>query len=118
MYSLNDINFRCEEEIIKQSQKNGMNYIILRLPDVLGQRDSTNRFWSYQMWLQYLAHCYPNSKLDIFIPKKYIELKTSYVYVKDVARTVNQLLHSNIKNEIFNIGIFIFIRLDFKLEKI
>ncbi len=105
-YSFIFINFRCEDEIIKYSRKKGLNYVILRLPDVLGQRDSTNRFWSYQMWLQYLSYSYPNQKLDIYIPKKLHDLKTSFVYLKDVAKIVNQIMDSNIKNEIFNIGNF------------
>jgi nucleoside-diphosphate-sugar epimerase len=71
---------------------------------VVGPRDSTNRFWLYQMLLQYLDYTDQNGKHEILIPKAVFDKKTSYVYVKDVSRVINQLLKSDIQNEIFNIG--------------
>ena len=44
-----NINCRCEEYLECQS-KNGIPYICLRLPDVIGPRDSTNRFWLLQVF--------------------------------------------------------------------
>lgn len=81
-----------------------MPYVILRLPDVIGKRDSTNRFWFYQMYLEYLEFKNPDQMHEIQISKFYINKKTSYVYVYDVAKVVNQLLKSNVRNEIFNLG--------------
>uniref|UniRef100_A0A915L5T5 NAD-dependent epimerase/dehydratase domain-containing protein n=1 Tax=Romanomermis culicivorax TaxID=13658 RepID=A0A915L5T5_ROMCU len=68
----------------RESSKNGLPYLILRLPDVLGERDSTKRWWKYQMWIE-------NFRLldtPIVIPDFARNLKTSYVYVKDVAKLV------------------------------
>jgi nucleoside-diphosphate-sugar epimerase len=100
--------YRCEELIIEnfKYKSNSFDYIFLRLPDVIGPRDSTERFWFYQIWLQYIEYLQNNGQnFDIEIPKKFFYEKTSYVYVKDIARTVAQLLRSTVKNEIFNIGI-------------
>ena len=41
---------------------------------------------------------------EIQISKFYLNKKTSYVYVRDVATIVYQLLKSDVKNEIFNLG--------------
>jgi nucleoside-diphosphate-sugar epimerase len=98
---------RCEEKLLELS-KGKFPYVIVRLPDVLGPRDSTNRFWLYQMLLQYLHHSNPSGPHEILIPKAVYEKRTSYVYVKDVAIVVHRLLKGDIKNEIFNIGRVIF----------
>ena len=78
---------------------------MLRIADVIGQRDSTERFWFYLMWLQYLNESFEKSKKhDILIPEVYFNKKTSYVYVKDIARVINAILNSDLKNEILNVG--------------
>lgn len=79
-------------------------YVFLRLPDVIGPRDSTNRFWLYQMWFQYLCFTYPDITQIIRVPKSFYNKKTSYIYVKDIARIIHIVLHSDVKNEVFNIG--------------
>ena len=78
---------------------------MLRIADVIGQRDSTERFWFYLMWLQYLNESFKHSiKHDVLIPEVYYNKKTSYVYVKDIARVINAILSSDLKNEILNVG--------------
>ena len=42
----------CEEVLENERNLYGINYVSLRLPDVIGPRDTTNRFWNYQIWLQ------------------------------------------------------------------
>lgn len=86
------------------AQNKSFPYACLRLPDVVGPRDSLDRFWFYQMWLQYLFYANPKGQIEIPIPKFFYNKKTSYVYVKDVARAVDLILKSDIKNEIFNLG--------------
>ena len=56
------------------------------------------------MWLQYLSFKSSSLEHEIFIPKFYFNLKTSYVYVKDIAKLIDAILKSNIKNETFNLG--------------
>ena len=51
---------RCEEILIENAK---FPFFILRLPDVVGARDSLNRFWLYQMWLQYIEANRENEKL-------------------------------------------------------
>ena len=97
---------KCEEVLADKSY-NQIPYICLRLPDVIGPRDSVDRFWFYQMWLQYLAYAYPpQTEHEICIPKFYFSRKTSYVYVRDVARFIDLILKSDVKNEIFNLGLY------------
>lgn len=92
---------KCEEYLIDKSNEQQFSYIILRLADVIGPRDSTERFWLIQMYLEYLN--FKNSS-QIEISNEYFNKKTSYVYVYDVAKVILSILKSNIKNEIFNIG--------------
>ena len=58
------------------------------------------------MWLQYLNYKDFSIEHEICIPKLYFNLKTSYVYVKDVAKVIDLILKSDIKNEAFNLGFF------------
>ena len=44
------------------------------------------------------------SKYEIEIPKFFMNKKTSYVYVKDIAKAISAILKSDVKNQIFNIG--------------
>jgi len=45
----------AEEELLGQRQHGGFPFVILRLPDVIGPRDNTHRFWIYQLWIKVLA---------------------------------------------------------------
>lgn len=74
------------------------------MPDVIGPRDSTNRFWFYQMYLEFLEYKNPEAIHQIKISKYYHNKKTSYVCVRDIARIIDLLLKKNIRNEIFNLG--------------
>lgn len=93
----------------KANRLDGFDYIILRLPDVIGPRDSTERFWLYQMYIEFIDYQIKKKNLlkyDIEIPKYFMNKKTSYVYVKDIAKAINLILKSDIRNQIFNIGNF------------
>ena len=39
--------------LVDNRERGGMKYLIFRLPDVVGPRDTTDRWWTYQMWVQF-----------------------------------------------------------------
>lgn len=96
----------CEEALSYYHDKyKTFRYFIIRLPDVLGPRDSTNRFWFYQMWLEFIYYLKSIGKdMEIPIPSAFFNKKTSYVYVKDISRVVSRLLNTTSDSEIFNFG--------------
>jgi nucleoside-diphosphate-sugar epimerase len=85
--------FRAEEKLIRWQHRsnNSWSFVILRLPDVLGPRDSTDRWWFYQMWIQFYSSL--NRPLEIGT-----HLISSYVYVNDVARYITTILTESILN--------------------
>lgn len=98
--------FRVEELLIRRQSNSDFNwsYVILRLPDVLGPRDSTDRWWFYQMWVQFYSSLQKQLEYSS-------HLRSSYVYVNDIARYINYILSktflnssTNFYNEILNIG--------------
>ncbi|KAK7498730.1 hypothetical protein BaRGS_00010107 [Batillaria attramentaria] len=77
-----------EEELAAQREVGGIPYISLRLPDVIGPRDTTYRWWIYQMWLKLADHLdKPPS-----IPEYLVSTPMSLVYVNDVADVIVKLL--------------------------
>lgn len=73
------------EEVLRS--QDAVPYVILRLPDVIGARDSTNRWWPYQLWIQF----YDVIRRPLMVPPAVQNLMTSYVYVKDVADLIARL---------------------------
>lgn len=98
---------KCEEKLLELN-RDRFPCTILRLPDVLGARDSTERFWLYQMLIQYVNYLHESSSSshpEILIPKMYWNKKTSYVYVRDVAVVINKLINSRPKaSSTYNLG--------------
>ena len=47
-----DQKLRAEEELSRLRQEGGFPFIIIRLPDVIGPRDNTYRWWIYQLWIK------------------------------------------------------------------
>ncbi len=95
-----------EEYLSRWQSKSTYNwsYVILRLPDVLGPRDSTDRWWFYQMWIQFYSSL--QKPLEIST-----HLRSSYVYVNDIARYLTYILSKTFLdsstifyNEILNIA--------------
>lgn len=93
----------AEEELVIQrynhsDQLLGIPYIILRLPDVLGPRDTTYRFWLYQLWLRLgpLLIQHP-----VTIPQFLMDQKNSFVYVDDVAKVVLEAVEAESDNEAY-----------------
>ena len=52
-------------------------HLVLRLPDVIGPRDTTRRWWAYQLWVQYAGVL----RRPVPIPPSAQTLRTSYVFV-------------------------------------
>lgn len=84
-----DRKLQAEEELLRQRQDGGFPFVILRLPDVIGPRDNTFRWWIYQLWTKV------STLIDdkpVSIPKFLTSYAVSFVYVDDVARTVKTLM--------------------------
>jgi nucleoside-diphosphate-sugar epimerase len=89
------------EELLR-GPENKIPYVIFRLPDVLGPRDTTDRWWTYQMWIQF----YSFIKVPIMIPVENRILKTSYVFVEDIAQAVLLALNKpDAWNSVYNLGL-------------
>ncbi|CAF0811713.1 unnamed protein product [Adineta steineri] len=97
---------KIEEYLSQWQSKSNDNwfYVILRLPDVLGPRDSTDRWWFYQMWIQFYSSIQKTLEIST-------NLRSSYVYVNDVARYITHILSITFlesstifDNQILNIG--------------
>jgi len=95
----------AEEELIDQRRNHsdddgrpGIPYVILRLPDVLGPRDTTYRFWLYQLWLR-LAPVLPGR--PVAVPPFLVDQKNSFVFVDDVAKVVVDAVEAGPDDETF-----------------
>ncbi|CAH1776300.1 unnamed protein product [Owenia fusiformis] len=95
------------EEVLSESvQQGGFPYVALRLPDVVGPRDSTYRWWIYQLWIRM------NDYVDktISLPRYLNNYPMSLVYVEDVAKVILNIIaldesrFETIKNEAFNLA--------------
>lgn len=115
----------AEEELVKQrsppasdkpdapkQDPTGIPYVILRLPDVLGPRDTTYRFWVYQLWIK-VAFKLP--RRPVVVPEFLLGYNNSFVHVDDVARTVVDIVDQatkvpsaaaaeSILDEVFNLA--------------
>lgn len=94
----------CEEELQKQaSSSTGVPYISLRLPDVVGPRDNTYRWWIYQLWIKLVDY------LDepLSVPKRLWNQPMSFVYVNDVADVITDCVSSglNIYYNAYNLAL-------------
>ena len=86
---------QCEEILSAVGKATGMGvsgqafpYVILRLADVIGPRDSTDRWWQYQSWVDLAAR----SGTRVKIPDLYKNKPLSFVFVKDVARLIAKII--------------------------
>jgi len=92
---------QAEEALVKQRGEadGGIPYVILRLPDVIGPRDTTYRFWIYQLWIR-LASMLP--KQPVVIPKYLVDYKISFVYVDDVAQAILEILKPSNRDAVYD----------------
>lgn len=78
----------------------GCSYLILRLPDVIGPRDTTKRTWFYILWIQFFEIL----KAPIIIPKHVQAVRASYVFARDVVRAIFHLTTNGFRDDVFNVG--------------
>ena len=96
----------CEEALsYYQREKSGFPWVSLRLADVIGPRDTTNRsglehhrdqhiaiacskWWTYQLWVKF----FPEIDNPIFMPAHVANKIESLTYVEDVASAVQQVI--------------------------
>jgi nucleoside-diphosphate-sugar epimerase len=90
------------EEVLRES---GVDHVILRLPDVIGPRDTTFRFWLYQVWVKLASHFKDH---PVQVPYFLKDYALSFVYVEDVAHLLVQLVVHTIDdaqvNQAFNLA--------------
>ncbi len=84
---------KCEEVLrkyqVENSQHRGVfQYLILRLADVIGPRDTTGRWWLYQLWTESAFAC----SLPVYVPSSIQHRCISLVYVKDIASLILRIL--------------------------
>ena len=82
-----------EEVLMLQRQDGGFPFVALRLPDVIGPRDSTYRWWIYQLWVK--VSQYINK--PVTIPQSLRNQPISFVYVDDVAEAVVRVINAGAK---------------------
>jgi UDP-glucose 4-epimerase len=75
-----------EQLIVKQRENDGVPYVILRLADVFGPRDTAFRFTKYMIWLKLAEKI---KERGIPVPKHIEQNLLSLVYVEDVAKLIN-----------------------------
>ena len=88
------------EELLRSR---GVPHLVLRLPDVIGPRDTTRRWWTYQLWVQYAGQL----RRPVPIPPSVRALRTSFVYVSDVARALTSALRlaGQLQGRAFNLAL-------------
>lgn len=93
----------CEEVLEREKEVHGINFVSLRLPDVFGPRDTTDRFWNYQIWWQ--SHHIAGSFGPIHLHPKKNQL-ISFVYSEDVSELILNLLNASLAvyNEAYNVA--------------
>ena len=93
----------CEEVLTKLHTEQNFNFISLRLPDVIGPRDNTNRFWYYFLWT--LVH--KQIDFPLMIPTWLETQQLNFVYSLDVANLITSKLikpAADILNQPFNLA--------------
>ena len=93
----------AEEAVIEKRLNGGFPFILLRLPDVIGPRDTTYRWWIYQLWIK-LAPRFEDH--PVTIPKFLVDFPMSFVYSEDVADLIVKMLKlgPQIKDQIVNVA--------------
>ena len=95
--SYGDRKLACEETLVKECRDKRIHWLNLRLPDVIGPRDNTNRFWTYLIWLRFGDVIGKRISLPPHLAGK----KMSLVHSEDVGSLILRLVkmdpHPNFK---------------------
>jgi len=94
--------FVGEEALVHYAKKDGLNWVALRLADVIGPRDTTYRWWMYQLWIKF----YPEINKPISIPAPIKDKVESLTYVEDVGQAILKVfnLGPQVWNQAYNIA--------------
>ena len=98
-----DEKLQCEEciqDYRKENDQQCCRFVILRLADVLGPKDSTDRWWQYQTWLKLAIQT--NTRVQL--PIAYKDKPLSFVYVKDVSKMISKIVFGMTPEELKNIA--------------
>jgi len=90
-------NMLGSEEVLVAS---GLPYVILRCGDLVGPRDTTFRWWQYQVWTEHfdlIGAGFP-------VPSDYEHLPFSLTYGDDVGKAVVSVITKGVVNEVYNIA--------------
>ncbi|XP_069120345.1 uncharacterized protein [Argopecten irradians] len=90
------------EEVLEAQKDGGVPFVALRLPDVIGPRDNTYRWWMYQLWIKLSDY------LDrpLSVPEELNSRPLSFVYSYDVADILIYLLDAelDVYNQAYNLA--------------
>ncbi|XP_029638835.1 uncharacterized protein LOC115213970 [Octopus sinensis] len=106
-YAKNDnyghLKLQCEEELRQQPEASKIPFLIYRLPDVIGPKDNTYRWWLYQLWMKLRTYL----ERPVSLPSNLVKQEISLVYVEDVADIIVQYLtgSEDINDEAYNLAI-------------
>merc|ERR1719215_1008796 len=92
----------AEEALEELHKSTGLQYVSIRIADVIGARDTTERFWVHQMWLEF--HDVINKPYQI--PESVAKKKGSLTYVEDIATTIQLIIKKgpSCYNQAYNIA--------------
>lgn len=92
----------CEEVLQEQRKEGGFPYVALRLPDVIGPRDNSFRFWTYQLWIR----IHKDIHYPVHMPEGVADDKFSLVHVEDAAKAIERVLEVGpaVHNQAINIA--------------
>lgn len=80
--------FEAEEELMNEYKNNKMKVVSLRLPDVFGPFDTSDRHWRYQLWT-----IVSNVNLPIYLSNDFKKL--SFVFREDVISAILACFNSD-----------------------
>ncbi|XP_063693576.1 uncharacterized protein LOC134825333 isoform X1 [Bolinopsis microptera] len=78
----------------------GLPYVILRCGDLIGPRDTTLRWWQYQVWSEHFVLL--DEAFPVHEDKQH--LKFSMTYGDDLAKAVVSVINKGVMNEVYNIA--------------
>lgn len=79
----------------------GIPYVIMRCGDLIGPRDTTYRWWQYQVWAEHfdiIDSAFP-------VPEDLKNLVFSMTYGEDVAQAVVSAIRKKVSNEVYNVAL-------------
>ncbi|KAH3858144.1 uncharacterized protein LOC127873753 [Dreissena polymorpha] len=94
---------QCEETLRSQvDDVTGVPFVALRLPDVVGARDNTHRWWIYQLWVKLSEYI----DKPLSVPQHLWNRPMSLVYANDVAEVIANVITMGpqVNDEAFNLA--------------